>query len=86
MTPPTPHWHRALPYLAFAYNTSVHASTKMTPYAMMFGREARLPVDVWLDTDPQYGDEDHTAELWNAAQLLALEHIVKAQAAQNVDQ
>src|SRR4051794_32265630 len=35
-----------------------------------------------MDTNPAYNDYNHTAELWNAAQHLALDHIVKAQAAQ----
>ena len=30
----------------FAYRFSVQESTMFTPYYMMFGREARLPVDV----------------------------------------
>lgn len=39
-------WHIKLPALMQAYNNSVHASTGMTPHFVVFGRHARLPVDL----------------------------------------
>ena len=36
-------WDHYISYALFAYRTSVHASTHMTPFYMMYGREARLP-------------------------------------------
>jgi len=33
----------------FAYNTKQHTSTGLTPYAALFGREARLPLDLILE-------------------------------------
>lgn len=35
-------WHIKLPTLVQAYNNSVHGSTRMTPYFVVFGRHARL--------------------------------------------
>ena len=35
-----------LPVLLFAYRTSVHETTDVTPFSMMLGREARLPEDL----------------------------------------
>ena len=32
----------------FAYNTSVHESTCLSPYEMIFGRKARMPIEVEL--------------------------------------
>ena len=39
-------WDKYLPLLLLAYRSSVHESTKQTPYMMFFGRHALLPVDL----------------------------------------
>uniref|UniRef100_A0A8C6P488 Gypsy retrotransposon integrase-like protein 1 n=1 Tax=Nothobranchius furzeri TaxID=105023 RepID=A0A8C6P488_NOTFU len=44
-------WDALLPYVMLAYRSSVHASTSVTPYKVLFGREIVLPVDVMLDLD-----------------------------------
>jgi hypothetical protein len=38
-------WDELLQYVPFAFNTSVNASTKCTPFEMMFGRKLKLPLD-----------------------------------------
>jgi hypothetical protein len=38
-------WDRIVPYVVFAYNTSLQATTRETPFFLLFGREARLPID-----------------------------------------
>ena len=37
-----------LPYVLFAYRTSPQASTKETPFKLLYGRDARLPMDAAL--------------------------------------
>ena len=41
-------WDLCIPTVMLAYRTSVQESTGCTPYFLLFGREARLPVDVML--------------------------------------
>jgi hypothetical protein len=47
-------WDTLLDKLAFAYNTSVHATTGKTPFELEMGCKAKVPVDLFfnsLDTD-----------------------------------
>jgi hypothetical protein len=40
-------WKQYLPMLAFAYNTAVHSSTNTTPFEMIYGRQPKLPIDIF---------------------------------------
>lgn len=44
-------WDLFIPYVLFAYNTTVHKSTRATPFSLVYGREARRPAD-WLTDRP----------------------------------
>ena len=41
-------WDRWVDLVAYAYNTSTHASTGYSPYEMVFGRLARTPLELDL--------------------------------------
>ncbi len=55
-------WDEMLQFVTFNYNTSIHATTKQTPFEMMHGRKAVLPFDqqqelISLPQDPEHGQK-----------------------------
>lgn len=44
-------WDTLLPYMLFAYRTSKHATTKYTPFFLLYGFESRLPIDSVLNAN-----------------------------------
>jgi hypothetical protein len=43
-------WHEVLPEALWAHKTSRHGATKITPFELVYGQEAVLPVEVNLQT------------------------------------
>ena len=43
-------WDEFVQKICMAYNTSVHPTTGFTPFFLMFGRQAKLPVDLMYGT------------------------------------
>ncbi|XP_052874548.1 uncharacterized protein LOC128280444 [Gossypium arboreum] len=39
-------WHEKLPFALLAYRTSVRTSTRATPFSLVYGMEAVLPIEV----------------------------------------
>jgi len=52
-------WDIILPYVVFAYNTSVQESTGYTPFFLLYGREAKTPLDLLhqVSSDPLLSEE-----------------------------
>ena len=48
-------WDLFLETCVFAYNTSKHESSLHTPFELMFGRRAVIPIDV--ETEKKEGNE-----------------------------
>jgi hypothetical protein len=46
-------WDDYIPYVLSSIRTSVHASTGYTPFYMLHGREARMPLDVALSIEEE---------------------------------
>jgi hypothetical protein len=44
----TSEWDDLIPSVLFAYRTTKHSTTKYTPFFLMHGREAQLPIDMEL--------------------------------------
>lgn len=41
-------WDKVLPFITFAYNTSIQATTNFSPFFLLFGREASVTLDTIL--------------------------------------
>jgi hypothetical protein len=39
-------WEKCLPHIEFAYNRSVHSTTKVSPFQVVYGFNARAPIDL----------------------------------------
>ena len=50
-------WDEYLQYLAFAYNTSTHATTNYTPYEVVYGRKPKIPLDLIIENEEDTSDE-----------------------------
>lgn len=52
-------WSTWIPYWSFSYNTTVHTSTKYTPYELVFGKLCKLPTNLCQQVDPLYNVDDY---------------------------
>ncbi|KAH7301299.1 hypothetical protein KP509_23G019200 [Ceratopteris richardii] len=50
-------WDQVLPFAVYAYNTSVQASTRVSPFRALYGRDPKLPPDLQtLQVKSKYRD------------------------------
>ncbi|KRX34722.1 Retrovirus-related Pol polyprotein from transposon [Trichinella murrelli] len=63
-------WDLILPMTLLAYRTSIHESTKATPYRILFGREAALPIVVMYRL-PEIPPQTPAEYIWNFRNDLA---------------
>jgi hypothetical protein len=79
-------WDELLPKMAFAYCTSVHATTGLTPFEIVYGRKPKLPADMIFpsaELDIQLGEGDYTNKL--KKDLLNIYKLVQDKSAAKVD-
>jgi len=64
----TVEWEECLPKVCFACNTSKHASTGFTPFYLMYGKQARIPLDVMHGLPPDESETccQHASSLWHS--------------------
>ena len=62
-------WEDHLAKVCFAYNTSIHKSTGFTPFYLMNGRQARIPIDLIYST-PEPSDQNQGEYARNLHQSL----------------
>ena len=78
-------WDEHLDNILFAYHSSRHDTTKCTPFLLMYGREARLPVELSGKKAEVGSKEDFESKLKGLQELRrkvlanALANISKAQ-------
>eukprot|EP00794_Sanderia_malayensis_P021469 gene21469-biopygen2092 len=75
-------WDIWVSLVAYAYNTSVHESTGFSPYELVFGREARTPLELDLSL-PLKNPSDQSEYSQTIRQKL---QSIKRTAQQNLDQ
>ena len=51
-------WDLILPFITHAYNTSVQASTRISPFRALYGRDPRLPPDIKVDLPKKHTRTD----------------------------
>ena len=78
-------WDKKIPFILFAYRTSMQASAKNSPFFLAYAREPRLPIDIAFE-DPEesnvYDVEDYRKLLVERAQEgreIARDSIMKEQ-------
>jgi hypothetical protein len=64
-------WDEYLPFVAFAYNTTVNTQTGLTPFFMVYGREARQLCNEWIDhfVKATPDTEEYVTKLANTLQM-----------------
>ena len=56
-------WDTLINYAMFCYNTTVHTSTKFTPYELVFGKKPIIPSSFLQTPEPQYNYDDYAFDL-----------------------
>lgn len=72
-------WDSYLKECLFAYNSTPHRSSKLSPFYLAFGIEARLPFENELDIQPSWIEVEDRFEALKRARLKAKEAIDKSQ-------
>ena len=75
-------WDEMLQFVTFNYNTSIHRTTKQTPFEMMHGRQAILPFDQQQALISFAQDPEHSRKLRDYLERItndARENILKSQ-------
>ncbi|PKI68444.1 hypothetical protein CRG98_011169 [Punica granatum] len=57
-------WHEMLPYALLAYRTSIRTSTGATPYSLVYGMEAVLPIEVEIPSMRILPEAELAEEEW----------------------
>ena len=77
-------WKNFIGPLVHAYNSTPHSSTSYSPFFFMFGREARLPIDVVLGVDTDKGHTDYCNYVTDLQNKLRAAHHAASEASKKL--
>ncbi|RWR99999.1 pol polyprotein-like protein, partial [Dinothrombium tinctorium] len=75
-------WDIILPFITHIYNVSYHTSTKFTPFYLVHGYEAKLPIDMYCERNENFDKDDYVYQIsvnLKKAREHAKENIIKSQ-------
>ena len=75
-------WDLYLNKLVFAYNTSTQATTKETPFKMLYGRDAVLPIDLTYKIQNRFKFGDNYYQAMDDCRNMVKERVLTAQKVQ----
>jgi len=75
-------WDLYLDGILFSYRTAVHDSTHYTPFEVMYGRKARLPIELdigrtEINYDPAFDSRDNVLEVMTTVREDVEEAVMK---------
>lgn len=73
-------WDERLPWCIFNYNTTIHESTKHSPFSIMYGYKPRSPLQVCQESE----DPPNIQEVRSAIRTACLQNIEKAHQVQKL--
>ena len=77
-------WDLFLPYLLFAYNTARQETTKHSPFRLMYGRDARIPIDLNLQLPSSFIGYGNMDQRFNEARELVKQIVIETKRKQKV--
>lgn len=80
-------WDKYISAVLFAYRTSVQASTKYSPFYLMYNRKARLPIDIKMQgTKKSVSEQQVDIDTKNLEEQLEKILKIRSQALKNIHQ
>src|SRR5690606_20032872 len=76
-------WDTILPFVTYAYNTSVQTSSGFTPFRLVYGRESLTPLDALLSSSSSFHSSDPRSQSYieaaREARSLARDALIRSQ-------
>ena len=77
-------WDLFLPFMLFAYNTARQETTKHSPFRLIYGRDARIPIDLNLQLPSNFIGYDGMEQRFNEARELVKQLVIETKRKQKI--